>query len=719
MGLIESQSLDTPLWSVNQAGVQTRIDVPPGSYLFQFPISIGETVYVNAFAGSNAGDARRGVWRIHDGMLSEVYSAPEVNIRGELFGGPSSSAVFGEVDGQLLLRSADWSYGRELWSTDGTPTGTGLVKDIHTGGRSSNPRDLSRFGDRLFFVADGDETGPELFVTDGSRAGTQHLVDLNPGVAASSPEIAATTQTAVYFSADVDGNPGFFRSDGDETIEILPQSYVWSATPWRDGLLAVAVDEADLFDSAERRLVSIDVQGQGVTTLREGPLISNSTNPIDTSRDDGLALFMVENSQSELELWAIDAPGSELRLIKNFGMVGSTSGSFIIGERDATYIGFSRADGNFEIWFSDGAPARQLLALADFPRNPAISNGELYFNTGAESYNRSLQRLDSNGEITELAIIDDRPANVIVQDGVVYLEFNKQEGFPYGVLFSNQTDHVPFGRRHVLYRVDGTDAGTVELANRLAYTIHGTSATFVQDSTLYAIRRDAAGDSELWKVSDDGLSVQLVAAAGVKISSPVEFLNGYALFGAEDQAGDAELYKLRLNRPVGWHNEDMAQDVDGNQIIAPQDAILIINELVNRRFSDAESGFIDGDNLQTDRYLDVNDDGIIAATDIVPIINELAMRLAAPLVGTAVDTSQRTADMQQPDRADLHDSALAEADPIEPAQRTNSGAEHRSVAKPREIADQRLPRRTPRPGAMSTDRLFAELGLGLRGHDAR
>ena len=82
--------------------------------------------------------------------------------------------------GQLILFCADDGiHGLELWTTDGTPGGTRMLKDIFPGPGSSQPQHFVAVGSRVFFVADDGTNGWEIWVTDGTPAGT-HIVPMDP-----------------------------------------------------------------------------------------------------------------------------------------------------------------------------------------------------------------------------------------------------------------------------------------------------------------------------------------------------------------------------------------------------------------------------------------------------------------------------------------------------------------------------------------------------------
>ena len=59
-------------------------------------------------------------------------------------------------------------YGHELWSSDGSQSGTVLVSDLVPGSGSSNPIWPIAVGDRLYFGATTLEHGQELWVIDGA-----------------------------------------------------------------------------------------------------------------------------------------------------------------------------------------------------------------------------------------------------------------------------------------------------------------------------------------------------------------------------------------------------------------------------------------------------------------------------------------------------------------------------------------------------------------------
>src|SRR5918998_1556573 len=101
----------------------------------------------------------------------------------------------------LYFRANDGKRGVELWKSDGTRSGTTLLKDINAGPAGSDPDQLTAFGGVLLFTADDGVHGSEMWGSDGTRAGTTLLRDLEPGAVGSEPGGLTTSGRFLYFAA--------------------------------------------------------------------------------------------------------------------------------------------------------------------------------------------------------------------------------------------------------------------------------------------------------------------------------------------------------------------------------------------------------------------------------------------------------------------------------------------------------------------------------------
>lgn len=110
------------------------------------------------------------------------------------------------MNGALYFWAHDGVHGYELWKSDGTPEGTGMLKEIAPGAASAvgTPGPLVLAGPEgpLLFAASDGSSGLELWRTDGTAEGTVRVTDLAPGIASSSPAWMAPSGRYLYFQAD-------------------------------------------------------------------------------------------------------------------------------------------------------------------------------------------------------------------------------------------------------------------------------------------------------------------------------------------------------------------------------------------------------------------------------------------------------------------------------------------------------------------------------------
>ncbi len=128
--------------------------------------------------------------------------------------GCANSAKLGD---ELYFLAGDGKLGEELWKTDGTESGTVLVKDINPGILSSvlasantSNNGLVNVGGVLFFEADDGVHGRELWKSDGTSARTNLVIDLLPGPDSGNAFNIVERDGKVVFA-----NPaGLWQSDG-------------------------------------------------------------------------------------------------------------------------------------------------------------------------------------------------------------------------------------------------------------------------------------------------------------------------------------------------------------------------------------------------------------------------------------------------------------------------------------------------------------------------
>src|SRR5262245_48626447 len=150
---------------------------------------------------------------------------------------PSSSlpSDLTPVNDRLYFVADDGIHGRELFISNGTAAGTGLVKDIFPGQTSSQIRFLTPFGNRLVFTADDGAHGFELWIFDGTIGGTNLVKDISNSKDDSFPSAMAVIDGVVYFAASTSQQGReLWRSDGTEAGTVLVSNIStgdWSSSP--------------------------------------------------------------------------------------------------------------------------------------------------------------------------------------------------------------------------------------------------------------------------------------------------------------------------------------------------------------------------------------------------------------------------------------------------------------------------------------------------------
>jgi ELWxxDGT repeat protein len=154
-----------------------------------------------------------------DGSESGTHMVTDINPTS---GSGSDPGNFTPVGGTLFFDAQDSVHGWELWTSDGTESGTTMVKDIWPGSSAGFGYALSSamLGNILFFSpADDGVHGPELWRSDGTETGTTLVKDVWPGSHPGwgYPVWLANINGTVFFSAD-DGLHGqeLWISDGTE-----------------------------------------------------------------------------------------------------------------------------------------------------------------------------------------------------------------------------------------------------------------------------------------------------------------------------------------------------------------------------------------------------------------------------------------------------------------------------------------------------------------------
>jgi ELWxxDGT repeat protein len=400
----------------------------------------------------------------------------------------------------------DGTHGQELWKTDGTATGTVMVKDINNSANASSfPTGFTAFNGAVYFLAN-DGTAAQLWKTDGSAAGTV-LVKTFPSSQGYSFAAAPLTlfNGALFFEAwdPLHGNE-LWRSDGTpagtalfmdihsgllggspQSLTVLGNKLLFSAS---DG-----VNGAELWIS--------DGTVAGTMMLKD---INPGLNPIgpENSCPRGLSVF---------------------------------NGAIYFGASNDYFNNCSTPD---YLWQTDGTAAGTIPLLgtgtsasARAPGFFTAVNNVLYF--AALDSSCCWELLRSDGTIAGTVVVKDNSTGLSSRpDNLTDLN---------GKLYFYASDPVSTG----LWTTDGTNAGTVKFKDLAVVATTGSFTVF--NNAFYFAADSGTSLGELWK--SDGTAAGTVMVKdinpGFSGSYPNTFkvLNGALLFFASDGVSQNQLWK--------------------------------------------------------------------------------------------------------------------------------------------------------------------------------
>lgn len=223
------------LWSSNGTAAGTRLvkDTWPGPNRFpdfdegcQYGprdlSAVGRTLFFSSDDGKHGTE----LWR-SDGTGSGTEMVKDINrVVSDRATDSSYPTKLTDVQGTLVFAANDPTHGYELWRSDGRRAGTTLVKDIAPGTASSLPNEsfpseALAVGPNMFFPADDASHGSELWKSDGTEQGTVLVKDINPSGASSPTRLMDLGGSVLFFADDGTHGAELWKSDGTQAGTVL------------------------------------------------------------------------------------------------------------------------------------------------------------------------------------------------------------------------------------------------------------------------------------------------------------------------------------------------------------------------------------------------------------------------------------------------------------------------------------------------------------------
>ena len=291
-----------------------------------------------------------------------------------------------------LFEATDASTGAELWKTNGLSTGTKLVRDIAPGGEDSNAFPLGVLKGRLLFSAsDGTlpgDHGQELWITDGSRTGTHMVKDIAPGPAQGFAVKLGVIGSKALFTASDGGSHGLQlyvtdgTSKGTKRLKVINQEGSMLAYPGAgpqpvvvNGIYYFGADDGSSAGHHGFELWRSDGTRAGTRLLKDIVPGTGGTD-IQWMRRVGSKLLFSATDGHGTELWVSDGTTHGTRRVMDIAPHAASSYPYQLAVIGSTLYFAARGDaGNhgIELWRSDGTHAHTRL-VKDIARGSASSS---------------------------------------------------------------------------------------------------------------------------------------------------------------------------------------------------------------------------------------------------------------------------------------------------------------------------------------------------------
>ncbi|MGE0638909.1 MAG: hypothetical protein AB7G12_03410 [Thermoanaerobaculia bacterium] len=153
----------------------------------------------------------------------------------------------------------DGAHGRELWRSDGSAAGTGILADLAPGPGGSIPRGLVSVGDQVLFAAKGPASGIDLWQVAGGTA--EPMPVGNFGAAATGSDIAPLLVAggSFFFAAtDEEGGRALWIVDGPSVAPCVASEATHCLANGRFRVRAERRDFAGLLGRGQATLLTAD-----------------------------------------------------------------------------------------------------------------------------------------------------------------------------------------------------------------------------------------------------------------------------------------------------------------------------------------------------------------------------------------------------------------------------------------------------------------------------
>jgi ELWxxDGT repeat protein len=315
----------------------------PANYLTEGPVTSSGIFFFGAYSDSEMGFV---LWR-SDGTAGGTYS----------LSGPEHPQNIIELNGFVVFSAYTDDKGTELWRSDGTQQGTYLVKDINPGPNTSIPSFLPYSGllnNRVFFSATDGVHGNEAWVSDGTSTGTYMIKDLCVGSCDGYFLNPIVFNNAIYFW----GGGGIYRTNGTPNDPIKILNTGWQEPAVMNNMIYFSANSNG--SNLGYELYSAAMTNSVITLIKDIFPGSSSSYPTFLTAIDGKLYFNANDGVNGGEIWISDGTTGGTKMLKAISSYTYSTihtSSFRPANGKVYFTGVNIDVTGTEIWETDGTEA--------------------------------------------------------------------------------------------------------------------------------------------------------------------------------------------------------------------------------------------------------------------------------------------------------------------------------------------------------------------------
>jgi trimeric autotransporter adhesin len=536
------------LWSFAQIPGLIKDMNTIGNYYPSGYCLVGNIVYFKHTDGVHGIE----LWRT-DGTNSGTYMVKDINIGAE-----SSQVISNRVDlvnhnGILFFKAYTPEFGSELWKSDGTAAGTVMVKDIRSGALDSNIENLTSYGDYLIFNAFYSGSGQAIYQSNGTLFGTSVLKDVSNGSSSSNifeiykADFFPTGAVFFVVLSSSAGLAGIWSTNVGLFTNTLSIPSKIPNTEGANNLFFLANTTTNSYDLFFYKNIN-SFNKYNLSTGAINPLLtfnctiaSNLIKPI--SLNNQVFFKGCANTSQGWEIFKTDGTSSGTLILKDINVPSMSDSNVDNFTFYENHVYFSANDGinGNELWKTNGTTAGTTL-VNDIVPGIGDSNPFGFIVNNGNLFFRNFAPNPIDYEITVRKYSD--VSNTLSS----IISLPAAEGVGYEMLFLNQTLLFTGFSETTGYEVWSSD-GTAGNTNIIKDLDRGESKIFnfltIGPNTFFSTNSNNYYNT-LWKTNGTTIGTSdLSSFFLISVSNNTTFanLNGALILTATNQGYDYELYK--------------------------------------------------------------------------------------------------------------------------------------------------------------------------------